>query len=456
MSEMFINEVYAPFLESNKTLQIYYGGAASGKSTFLAQRCVLDLLRGERNYLIVRNVARTLRNSVCNQIMKVITEAGLSEEFSFHTSDLVLTCVTTGCQSLFAGLDDVEKLKSITPKKGVLTDIWIEEATEVSYRSYKLLSKRLRGISANKVQALHELQIKNNKISNTVKQKEKNENKKDDVQNPVFLYEGDGKEEILHLQKRITLSFNPLGKEHWIWKEFFEGFDETAGVVQDEQKIILRTTHIDNCCLDNGDREALEQEKDPWYYEVFTKGHWASLEGAVFKNWRVETLPQMGQNSPRWGLDFGFSSDPNALLGCWVNLAQKQLFIFAELLRGGLHDDELADEVQKYVRKDVVVCDSADPKAISDLCRRGINAVPAVKGPDSVRFGLRFLQGFEILVSPNCPNTAKEMASYRWQEDKHGGFLPRPNEQNNHLMDALRYAVEDLCLGARATAAFRL
>ncbi len=456
MGEMFINEVYAPFVQAEQAVQIFFGGSSSGKSTFLSQRCVLDLLYGKRNYLVVRNVARTLRNSVCNQIWKVIEDAELTNFFSFHSSDFVLTCLPTGCQVLFAGLDDVEKLKSIVPKSGVLTDIWMEEATEISYRAYKLLTKRLRGISAMQVRDLYENKHKN-VTRKTSRQKKSQDKESVKTASRPYCVENSMSQTAVHdLQKRMILSFNPLGKDHWIWREFFEGFDEANGILQEKQKLILRTTYLDNLCLAETDRTALEQENDPWYYAVYTKGHWASLVGAVFTNWRTEEFSAQWHLSTRWGLDFGFASDPNALLGCWVDMAQKRLYIFAEFLRNGLHDDELADEVQRFVGRDVVVCDSADPKAISDLCRRGICATPAVKGPDSIRFGLRFLQGFEIIVSPNCPQTAREMTTYRWQEDKHGNLLPRPTENDNHLMDALRYAVEDLCHGARATAAMRI
>ena len=123
------NSVYRPHLNNLARTQIYYGGSGSGKSVFLAQRCVYDVLRGGRNYLVCRAIAKDSRRSTFVEIQKVITAWGLSELFTVNKTDMTITC-DNGYQILFSGLDDLQKLKSITPAKGVITDIWIEEATQ--------------------------------------------------------------------------------------------------------------------------------------------------------------------------------------------------------------------------------------------------------------------------------------------------------------------------------------
>ncbi|NLX83229.1 MAG: PBSX family phage terminase large subunit, partial [Clostridiales bacterium] len=128
--------------------QIFYGGAGSGKSVFLAARTVLDALTG-RNTLIVRKVARTLRASCFAEAQKCIARFSLSDFFRINKTEMSITCVRNGAQLLFLGLDDVEKIKSITPLSGALTDIWVEEATETAYHDIKQLEKRLRGASAH-------------------------------------------------------------------------------------------------------------------------------------------------------------------------------------------------------------------------------------------------------------------------------------------------------------------
>ncbi len=428
---MRVNEVYWPYMSCPQRMQIFFGGAASGKSTFLAQRCVWDLLHGGRNYLVVRAVARTLRQSVWNQVLKAVRQAGAEKWFRLNQSEMCMTCTLNGGQVLFAGMDDPEKLKSITPERGVLTDVWAEEATELEYAAFKQLTKRLRGREAGPAA-------------------------RGSAAGPGGGAAGGAPEGGDGPAKRVCLSFNPMQREHWIWREFFRGFDEKKGKLETEDLVILRTTFRDNCFLTGDDQKALLAEKDKWYYDIYTEGRWASPEGAVFHNWRVEDLGEFTAEQPRWGLDFGFAADPNALLGCQVDMRRKKIVVFAEMVQGGLHDDELAEELKKRVGSAAVVCDCAEPKAISDLCRRGLCAVPAVKGPDSVRFGLRFLQGFEMVVDRRCVQTAEELAGYRWQRDKNGNMLPRPEDKNNHLMDALRYAVEDLMLQSRAEAAKRL
>src|SRR5512137_909760 len=138
------NPIYLPHLDNMARIQIFYGGASSGKSVFLAQRDIVDLMKGGRNFLVCRQVGRTLRGSVVQEINKVITDWGLHELFDINKTDGTVTC-HNGYQIVFAGLDDVEKLKSLVPAKGVFTDVRIEEATETDARSVKQLFKRQRG-----------------------------------------------------------------------------------------------------------------------------------------------------------------------------------------------------------------------------------------------------------------------------------------------------------------------
>ena len=402
-----VNRAYLPYLaESGPRVQIFFGGAASGKSTFLAQRVVWDLMAG-RNYLVLRQVARTLSQSVYNQVAKEVRAMGLSAQFSFQRGEMTARCLASGAEILFAGLDDVEKLKSVTPSHGVFTDIWVEEATELRYEDYKQLTKRLRGRAG--------------------------------------------------VEKRITLSFNPLTKGHWIYRRFFTGWAEGQRRLVQPGLLIVKTTWRDNAFLEKDDVEALLSEDDPYFYRVYTEGDWGLLGGRVFTRWCVEDLAERKKTADevRSGLDFGFANDPNALLRVQVDMRRKKLYVLSEMLQAGLHDDELAEEVKKRVGGGYVTCDCEDPKAISDLCRRGVRALPAVKGPDSLRFGIRFLQGFDIIVDKSCVHFRREIESYAWAKDKYGNILQRPVDKDNHLLDALRYAVEDLMLQSRAEAAAR-
>ncbi len=118
-------------LKNDNRYQIYFGGSSSGKSFSLAQRTVLDIAKGDRNYLIVRNVQSTIRRSVLNEITKAISNFKLSKFFEVNKTDMVITCTLNNRQIMFAGLDDTEKIKSITPKQGVITDIWVNKMAHI-------------------------------------------------------------------------------------------------------------------------------------------------------------------------------------------------------------------------------------------------------------------------------------------------------------------------------------
>lgn len=400
------NAVYIPQLKNKKRNQIYFGGSSSGKSYFLAQRAVIDVVNG-RNYLVVRAVARTIRSSCWNEITKAINRMGLSSLFIVGRSEMTITCKVNGCQFLFAGLNDVERVKSITPAEGVITDIWIEEATEIERQDYKQLEKRLRGMSRHK--------------------------------------------------KRIILSFNPIFKEHWLYKEFFGGWVDGGKWYESDGLSILKTTYRDNRFLPDEDREALENETDPYYKAVYSDGDWGVLGDVIFRNWRVENLDEFEKHADNlfFGLDFGFSSDPAAGIKSHYDRARKRIYILDELYERGLTNDHLARLLKPFAGRKYITCDSAEPKSIAELKGFGINALAAAKGPDSVGHGIQWLQGHEIIVNTKCQNMKNELTLYQWRKDKDGNSMRVPEDRDNHLIDALRYSLESESLRKIATTASR-
>ncbi len=374
--------------------QIYFGGASSGKSCFLATRAVLDTLQG-RNTLIVRQVARTLRTSCWNEVCKAIARMNLTACFRVNRTEMTVTARCNGAQMLFAGLDDVEKIKSVTPQCGALTDIWMEEATECAYADFKQLDKRLRG------QTRHE--------------------------------------------KRITLSFNPVYKTHWIYREFFENWDESRCFYSDNRVSILKTTYRDNAFLTDDDRAALEAERDPYYRQVYTLGNWGVQGDVIFTAWHQEDLSHRALCEERalYGLDFGFAADPTAVVRCAYDRDQRRVYVYDEICEKGLTNRQLAERLAPFVGSGYVICDSAEPKSIAELRGCGIFALPARKGPDSLMHGVQWLRGQEIVVDPRCKNLIRELTLYRWQRDREGNTLRRPQDSDNHLIDAMRYALEN-------------
>lgn len=392
------NDAYIPLLNDPTRTQIVFGGSSSGKSVFLAQRCVYDMLMGDRNYLICRQVGKTVRKSVFAEVKGVIEDWGLSKLFKINKTDGVITCISNGYQSIFIGLDDVEKIKSIRPEKGVITDIWIEEATETDKNTIKQLLKRQRG----------------------------------------------GSEKIA---KRLMLSFNPIYKTHFIYDDYFSkiGWTENQKIYRDDDLLILKTTYKDNKFLTTGDIKDLENEEDQYFYNVYTLGNWGVLGNVIFKNWEVQDLSRMHDQfvNRRNGLDFGFADDPAASPRTHYDKMRKNIYIFDELYERGLDNQELAVELLNMHNRDFITADSAEPKSIVELNKAGCNVNAARKGKDSVNFGIQWIQQQHIIVDKSCINTQNELSTYKWKEDAGGNALPIPVDKNNHLIDALRYAYED-------------
>jgi phage terminase large subunit len=394
---LVFNACYLPLLKDTTRTQIVFGGAGSGKSVFLAQRCIYDIMRGGRNYLICRQVGRTIRGSVFTEVCRVISDWQITKLFNINKTDMLITC-SNGYQIIFAGLDDIEKLKSLTPAKGALTDIWIEEATETDRNTVKQLYKRQRGGSDK-------------------------------------------------TPKRVTMSFNPILQTHWIYEEYFSGIGWADDQIEyhGDGISILKTWYIHNRFLTGDDVRDLENETDKYYYNVYTLGNWGILGNVIFTNWRVEDLSGMRDQfiSRHNGLDFGFSSDPAALAATHYDRHHKTIYFFDELYEKGLTNDLLAEEIIKRIGKDLVVCDSAEPKSIAELKKYGVSAVGAKKGKDSVLFGIQWLQQQVMVIDVSCIHTKNEVMQYHWKEDKNGMAIREPVDKNNHLIDGTRYAYED-------------
>lgn len=390
------NPVYLPYLDNMARTQIFYGGSSSGKSVFIAQRCIYDLLRGGRNYLVTRQVARTARGSVYQQLTRIIDEWGVGELFTINKSDMLITC-QNGYQIIFGGLDDVEKLKSIVPAKGSVTDIWVEEATETERATVKQLLKRQRG----------------------------------------------GSDET---PKRLTLSFNPVLQTSWIYTDYFAplGWADNQTEYTSDTLSILKTWYVHNRFLTQDDIADLENETDEYFKSVYTYGQWGILGDVIFTNWTVEDLSDKHAQfiNRRHGLDFGFSSDPAAVVQTHYDKPRKTIYIYDELYERGLTNDVLADEILKACGKDAVVCDSAEPKSVTELRLLGVNALSAKKGKDSINHGIQWLRQQKIIIDKKCINTQNEFRQYQWKQDKDGNALRQPIDRNNHILDALRYAYE--------------
>jgi len=394
ISKKVFNKVYIPYLNDNTPTQIFFGGSSSGKSVFLAQRAVYDLAKGGRNYLILRKVQRDCRKSVWNEVIKVIKKFGLYNHISTNKTELTIT-FPNGYQILFGGLDDSERIKSITPQKGVITDIWCEEATEFEEDDIKQLNKRLRGRAA--------------------------------------------------AVKRLVLSFNPIIKNHWIFKTYFNYWNGDNNRYQNDRISILKTTYRKNKFLTPDDIDRLLSENDPYYRDVYIEGNWGVLGDIIFKNWEIKDISGMKNRLDRscHGLDFGFSNDPAAVLKQYFDKSSNNLYIFDEIYEKGLTDKKLADLTYKLIEFEEVICDSAEPKSIKHLNNHKLNARGAKKGPGSIETRYRWYSGINIILSQKCVNIKRELQTHQWKKDKDGNSLKVPEDKNNHAIDASMYGLSD-------------
>lgn len=394
ISSKIFNPVYYPYLNYTAPTEIFYGGSSSGKSYFLAQRCVLDMVKGGHNYLVVRKVALTVRKSVFNEVCKAISFFKLNDYFQINKTDLVITAFN-GYQIMFAGMDDREKIKSITPAKGVITDIWCEEATEMEYDDIQQLDKRLRGQSK--------------------------------------------------VKKRIILSFNPIYQTHWIYTNYFAGhWSDDSKQYKDDQLSILKTTYRDNKFLTADDIQRLENTKDKYYRDVYLDGKWGVLGKVIFQNWKTADLSRLAEQVGTFnnGLDFGFAADPAAMVHIYYDRKHLTLYLLDARYCYGMTNDLLAAEIHNMCGNQIITCDCAEPKSIAELRQLEVRAVPAVKGKDSVNFGIQWLQQIQIVIHHTLREAINEFTVYKWEEDKDGNVLPKPIDRDNHIIDAVRYAME--------------
>lgn len=397
IDEDVFNTAYLPLLEDNSRTQILFGGSSSGKSNFEAHRFLLDCLKG-RNILALRKLNKSIRRSLWNEFVKAIYEFELTQYFEQSLSDYTLTCKLNNKQIIMSGIDDPEKIKSITPKDGVFTDVWLEEATEFEYKDYKQLRKRLRGASK--------------------------------------------------FPKRIHLTFNPILQDHWIFNEFFKGWTNTRQRQDFEFGYIMKTTYKDNKFLSPDDIYELENETDPYYRDVYTNGNWGVLGHLVFKNFKVEEIPDEDKkcfDRLKIGLDFGFTNDPTAIPVTYYHKPTKTIYVFDELYETGLTNDVIAERIhQMGISNQVITADSAENKSIAEIKRLGVpNIKPAKKGKDSIQFGIQWLKQQTIIIDAKCLNTALEFKKYHYKEDANGNPTNVPVDKDNHIIDALRYAYED-------------
>ena len=391
---LWLNKPFYHLWFDRKRFIVKKGGAGSGKSvdTF---RCATYRMVAEpgHNYLVARKTSKSNGTSTYPLMKACINDWGLISLFEELKTTQTFTCRHNGNQMKFMGLDDIEKLKSITFETGPLTDIIIEEATEITEIDFNQLNLRLRGQARQPFQ--------------------------------------------------ITLLFNPVSDTHWMKNRFFDN----PGV-KEKEITIHESTYHDNRFIDEvykGELEALKYE-DRVYYDIYALGKWGSVGNLVFRNIRYGTCPYSPKDFDEIlaGMDYGFNHyHSNQLIG----IKDGVKYSFDELYVRHMTNDEIIieNELKGVLSKTQrCICDSAEPKSIKDWSNAGYNVEGAKKGPDSVFQQISWLNRGEWVIDPEkCPGLVSETKSYKWKEDKDGNPLDEPVKFKDDAIAACRYAIED-------------
>lgn len=392
LKKSLFNDVYFPHLaDYKKRYEVYYGGAGSGKSVFLAQKLLVKACKSKRKVLVIRKFGTTLRDSVFQLIIDLLKKWHLYEHCNINQTTYTITLPNESV-FLFKGLDDSEKIKSITD----ITDIWCEEATELTEDDFTQLDLRLRALAA-------------------------------DLQ--------------------LFASFNPVSKANWVYKKWF---DPKNAVYDTEATMILRTTYKDNRFLPKAYIKALEEKEqsNPLYYKIYALGEFAVAEGLVITNWAKQVFDPMELAKTlehRVGMDLGFV-DPSAVIETLYDRDNKTIYVFSEFYKKGCQLSELANAIfDMGLRKVRIMVDAAEPRSREYFRNKGINAQPCIKGGDSVKAGLMFLQDHKIIVHPNCPNFIVELENFSYiKSKKTGEWTEDTTHEWSHAIDACRYAYSDV------------
>ena len=393
------NPVFKSADESDKRYIAMMGSAGSGKSVDTAQHYILRLMRDRgRNLVCIRKSDVTHRDSTFAELTGAIYRMfGERAEayWRINTSPLQITFIPNGNKIIFRGMNDDrqrEKIKSITFQRGKLTDVWIEEATELTQADFEVIDDRLRG-------ELPEGQF-----------------------------------------YQIRMTFNPINKSHWIKRSFFD--------ITDANTLTHHSTYLDNRFIDDAYRRRMERRRliDPEGYRIYGLGEWGELGGLILHNWEIKEISQNlnDYDDVALGQDFGFNH-ANAIL--LLGSKDGDVYIIDEIYE---HERDTSEIIERATRRGIpknrrMWCDSAEPDRIKEWTKAGYRARGVDKGGSSgsVKAQIDWLKQRSIYVHPRCVNTVRELQQWKWKRDERTGeYIDEPVPIMDDAMAALRYGVE--------------
>lgn len=390
-----VGKGYGSFWHFKGRYRVVKGSRASKKSKTTALWFIYNMMKPEyrfANAVVFRKVYRTIKDSCFADLQWAIHRLKVEYAWEIKTSPLELIFKPSGQKILFRGLDDPLKVASLSVEVGWICWAWLEEAYEVlNEDDFNMIDEAIRGA----------------------------------VPNPLF--------------KQWTITFNPWNEHHWLKKRFFDQ--------KNEDILALTTNYMCNEWLDDQDHKLFENMKanNPRRYKVAGLGDWGIVDGLVYENWEerpftkedIKDLPTFA------GLDFGYTNDPAAFIIGFIDESNRIIWIWDEIYEKGLSNRNLSERIKNLgYAKESITADSAEPKSIDELRSYGLRVGRSLKGKDSITHGIQYIQGYKIYVHPRCVNFLTEIGNYTWDKDKFGNLINAPVDDFNHLMDALRYAIE--------------
>lgn len=392
-------DVHWDIHDGNHTHYWLSGGRGSTKSSFVGTEIILGIMEDPlANAVVLRKVKDTLGESVKEQLAWAIEALGVEQYWEIPEQKLVLTYLPTGQEIRFRGADKPKKIKSMKFSKGYTKFIWYEELDEfTSMEEIRMINQSLMrgGPKFIVFYSYNPPKSANNWVNAEMKLTRE--------------------DRLTHHSTYLTVS------RDWLGEQF-----------------IIEAEHL--------------KETKPTSYEHEYLGSITGTGGEVFENVQIRRISDEEIeefHTIRRGLDFGYAIDPLSYLAMHYDRKHKRLYIFHELYKVGLSNHAAYRHItEENTDNTEVIADSAEPKSISELNQYGLRIRPVKKGPDSVEYGIKFLQDLEAIIIDDirCPETAREFLTYELDKDANGNFKAAFPDRNNHSIDATRYAMNDECM----------
>lgn len=372
------------------------GGRGSTKSSFVAIEVILGIMKDPNsNAVVLRKVKDTLKDSVFEQLCWAIEVLGVSQYWHIPEAMLVLTYLPTGQKIIFRGADKPKKIKSIKFSKGYCKFIWFEEVDEFEgMEEIRMINQSLMrgGQSFVVFYSYNPPKSANNWVNAEVQMTRE--------------------DRLFHHSNYLTVP------KEWLGEQF-----------------IIEAEHL--------------KEVKPKAYEHEYLGEVVGTGGEVFDNVQIRKISDeeiADFYNVKRGLDFGFAIDPLSYTTVHYDRKKKTLYIYRELYKVGMSNHAAYQQIKiENKNNEMVLADSAEPKSIHELRQYGLKIRGVKKGPDSIEYGIKFLQSLESIIIDDirCPETAREFLTYELDKDANGNFKANYPDKNNHAIDAVRYALND-------------